>query len=184
MWLCHLILWSRWRWHEQLNIGETSNWELKMCFKISHWLFQYWPCLFCCCGTDPRRREGSRWQKRTWSNRCPQLGSSQSKRRNQQLLRTLQEGFSMYTLEFLDSLYQSFFCWCSWVWTLEPKKGIWMGEAVFSKQRVLDSVLHLSWEARRPERPPAGPSPSPVGVILYDGILSALLSDVRAEILH
>ena len=32
VWLCHRILWSRWRWHEQLNIGETSNWELKMCF--------------------------------------------------------------------------------------------------------------------------------------------------------
>ena len=91
---------------------------------------------------------------------------------------------SRCTLEFLDSLYQSFFCWCSWVSTLEPKKGIWMGEAVFSKQRVLDSVLHLSWEARRPERPPAGPSPSPVGAILHDGILSALLSDVRAEIWH
>ena len=39
VWLCHRILWSRWRWHEQLNIGETSNWELKMCFKISPWLF-------------------------------------------------------------------------------------------------------------------------------------------------
>ena len=62
------------------------------------------------------------------------------------------------------------------------KKCIWMGQAVFSKQRVHDSVSHLSWEARRPERPPAGPSPSPVVAIL--GILATLISDVRAEILH
>ena len=51
---------------------------------------------------------------------------------------------SQCTLEFLDSLYQSFFVDILGFGLWSQKKGTRMGEAVFSKQRVLDSVLHLS----------------------------------------
>ena len=85
----HLISWL-----VNLHCVLETKWNL---FKDISLIVSYWPCLFCCCGTDPRRREGSRWQKRTWSNRCPQLGGFSVKRMNQQLLRTWREEFSMYT---------------------------------------------------------------------------------------
>ena len=107
MWLCHLILWSRWRWHEQLNIGETSNRELKMCFKISPWFFLTDHVCFVVVelilaggkapvdrnalkATDARSWGGS--QSKGWTNSYYELGRKSSQ----------------CTLEFLDSLYQSY----------------------------------------------------------------------------